>query len=1084
VTGLTRSSALLAAGLAGLVATLALPAPAVAEAPGGGAPPETRAGAAGQPGGPDAAGDGSPAQPNAPDEERLRRAIEAWSAVDLEGGDPGDRSGGESGAPGTAATAGAPGASAEADDASDPLAPARALLESPQWVEDRVRAGRPEPATVPPDAMVRPAWQAAAWAGLARALEAVSHHEGARRAWGRAVALGRSDCRAWRGLGRARLRAGDLAGAESALLAGFADCAPAARELGELYLVQRRPALAAAALERAAAAAPGDARAAGLLARARHAAAPGAAPAPSQRWAAWPRPEERDWRGRAESRLRRTAAALPAPLRRAAGRVGAATTTPRGALWTGGLLVACLALLFAARQRGRSGDLSVVLEYPSELRGTFRVTLGRRGGRARRRRDPASLLRGGPAGRLDHPLVSRETRFRRIAPGGWYVVAEGLLQDPESEEVLGECFEERAVRVPRRGAVRVAFDFEPRECPVDVRVQWDRRPVREAGVAVRGRPQSLRYARGGQTRMPLPRGRHVVAAGSGDRVAEHEVEVSSFRPTPVEIDLAGGETVVFKGCPPAVELYLQGDLAGAARELERDGQEREAHLLLARMHRDAGQAQAAARHFEQARCWLEAAALHADAGAFAAAAELYERADDPLRAARMYREAGEWVRAGEAYERAREPDRALECYCEAGEVERRVDLLERRGEPFAAAQVALEHGARSRAIRLLQAVPQADADHLLACRQLAEALAEEGHDDLAAQKLEEVLAQHEGEVEAGLRVRLAELHERAGAVERALEAWEELRRVEPTWPGVATRIEELRKRRSREQSGSGSGAAVTAGAAAGLATTGFLAEQRYELQGEIGRGGMGVVYQARDRRLGRMVALKRLPENLRDHPKAVQLFLREAQASARLSHRNITTIYDADQEDGVFFITMELLQGRPLHHILRQRGRLSGRDVARLGVQIAEGLAYAHGQGVVHRDVKTANLFFTVDRTVKIMDFGLAKMMEEVRRAATVVGGTPYYMAPEQAVGGAIDHRADLYALGVTFFELATGAVPFREGDVTYHHRHTPPPDPRERVADLPDELATLILALLAKSPEDRPDTATSVRDILAPLAR
>ena len=116
------------------------------------------------------------------------------------------------------------------------------------------------------------------------------------------------------------------------------------------------------------------------------------------------------------------------------------------------------------------------------------------------------------------------------------------------------------------------------------------------------------------------------------------------------------------------------------------------------------------------------------------------------------------------------------------------------------------------------------------------------------------------------------------------------------------------------------------------------------------------------------------------------------------------------------------------------------------------------------------------------MDFGIAKSLEEVRRQATVIGGTPYYMAPEQAAGQAVDHRADLYALGVTFFQLATGTLPFLDGDVSYRHRHEAPPDPRELALDLPDGLARLILALLAKRPDDRPGSAAEVGEALRQL--
>ena len=259
-------------------------------------------------------------------------------------------------------------------------------------------------------------------------------------------------------------------------------------------------------------------------------------------------------------------------------------------------------------------------------------------------------------------------------------------------------------------------------------------------------------------------------------------------------------------------------------------------------------------------------------------------------------------------------------------------------------------------------------------------------------------------------------------------------------------------------------------------TEAFSGGFRYEILEEVGRGGMGIVFKARDRRLGRVVALKRLPDNLRNHPKAVELFLREARAAAALNHPNIVTVHDAGQEGDSFYITMELLEGLPLQRILKRNGRIGPRDAARLGVQVVKGLHYAHEQRIVHRDIKTGNLFFTKSNTIKIMDFGLAKMLEEVRRASTVVGGTPYYMAPEQSLGEAVDPRADLYALGVTFFELLTGKVPFAEGDVAFHHRHTPAPDPRDRVAGIPDAFAELVLEMMAKEPDARPATAGVIR--------
>jgi len=224
-----------------------------------------------------------------------------------------------------------------------------------------------------------------------------------------------------------------------------------------------------------------------------------------------------------------------------------------------------------------------------------------------------------------------------------------------------------------------------------------------------------------------------------------------------------------------------------------------------------------------------------------------------------------------------------------------------------------------------------------------------------------------------------------------------------------------------------------------LAAPGVVAAQssRYEILGELGRGGMGVVYKARDTHLERVVALKVLSENLRQHPAALKLFLREARSAAALNHPNIVTVFDAGQDGDTDFISMEYLEGSGVDAILASRGPLDTRAVASLGMQVCAGLDYAQKQRIVHRDIKASNLFVTAERVVKIMDFGLAKMVEEVRRSSTMIGGTPNFMAPEQAAGGAVDHRTDLYALGGTFFELLTGTVPFEKGDVTYHHAHT-----------------------------------------------
>jgi tetratricopeptide (TPR) repeat protein len=738
-----------------------------------------------------------------------------------------------------------------------------------------------------------------------------------------------------------------------------------------------------------------------------------------------------------------------------------------------GVLV-LLAIWIVFRQRG---DLAVVIEYPEELRGNFRIRLrdGRRS--SPERATEAQIRKGGASTRKNHHLVSRETHFQRLFTGRYHVVVDGLLLDPVSDEILGEIRQEKIVRVRHRRTVRIEFDVHPSTCPVDLRVVWGDRPAQEAQVTVPGFIDKPRAATAGGIRIRLPKGEYRLVVGCGDRVFNQALTVDSFRPSSLEIDVLEAEGV-FKGCPPAVDPYLRGDLPAVARALERDGQSILGFRLLATHHQVDGEIGRAADFFESAGDPCAAARLRLEQGDLTRAAALFEQAEKWLEAAETHRRNGQVLSAGECYEKAIDYERAIECYRESGAIDRWLTALDRYGDVFPAAKLALKHNQRPRAIRLLQRVEPNDPDFREACGLLAEAFETEGHFDLAAGKLDEHIATFRPAfATAETYSRLAELWEQAAHLERALEVLEDLRRREPTFPNVASRIESLRKQRSVSGHLYSSGSRPNDGGA-----TAFVGEVRYDLLEEIGRGGMGVVYRARDTRLDRIVALKRLPEGLRrHHPRALQFFLREAQSAARLNHPNIVTVFDADQQDGNFFITMELLEGQPLQTILYGRGQLSPSNVLGIARQACRGLEYAHAQGVIHRDIKTANLFVTTERVIKIMDFGLAKVLEEVRGATTLVSGTPYYMSPEQVLGKDVDHRSDLYSLGVTLFELATGVVPFSTGEVAYHHRHTPVPDPQSLRPDVPDDLSRLILRLLEKDPDARLQSAS---DVLRELTR
>ena len=791
--------------------------------------------------------------------------------------------------------------------------------------------------------------------------------------------------------------------------------------------------------------------------------APEAASAPSRAAVPAEPPAPRPARDRWPEPLREIVRELtPDSMRTALQRVG-----PLAGLAL--LAVGAFAVLGGAR-RGR-GDLAVSIELPAGTTGAFSVRLSLERERARPRAAIAEP-EARASTRFEHFLVTRETHFRGIPARGYWVTVEGRVLSENGDGELVRA--EREVRIERARSKSVQIDLRPRLAAVEVRIVRRGTGVREGRVALGGDPTSIRLAKLGRARLSLPLGTHRILVAADDAAAESALTIEGVDPVTLVIDLDDAQAGVFADCEAAIEPFLRGDLSVAASALERAGQRELADLLLARFHRSRGASDDAAERFEAAGRWLEAAELRAERGEYGRAAALFEKAGELARAAESYQADGDVLRAGRAFEDAGDLDAALRCYRSSGNAPRLIDVLEKKGDVYAAGRSALERGDTSRALRNLQQVDARSPHYAEACRLSAETLCKLGKPELALNKAEEAMTFGGPETAAPERqVWFADVVAKAGRPDRALRVLEELRERVPTYEGLTTRIEELRKAVSRVRRQSGSGEPVAL----------FDESSRYELHEQVGSGGMGVVYRARDRRLGRDVALKRMPENLKDHPRAVELFLREARAAAALNHANIVTVYDVDVESGVYFLTMELLKGSTLSDLLRARTTLLALDAIRLGLQVCSGLSYAHTHKIVHRDIKSSNLFLTEERVVKIMDFGLAKMLEEVRRTTTIVGGTPYYMAPEQAAGDSVDARADLYAFGVTLFELVTGARPFEEGDVTWHHRHTPAPDPRSKGADVPEAFAALILALLAKDPAARPATAEAVGRQLQAIA-
>ena len=262
---------------------------------------------------------------------------------------------------------------------------------------------------------------------------------------------------------------------------------------------------------------------------------------------------------------------------------------------------------------------------------------------------------------------------------------------------------------------------------------------------------------------------------------------------------------------------------------------------------------------------------------------------------------------------------------------------------------------------------------------------------------------------------------------------------------------------------------------------------RYDIERIIGSGGMGIVLKAHDSELNRPIAIKLLASHLAHVGAARERFAREARAAAAVVHEHVVAIYNVETDGDTPFLVMQYVPGRSLQTRVEEDGPLTTEAILRIGMQAASGLAAAHAQGLVHRDVKPSNILLeeTVERAV-LTDFGLARAIDDASLTQTgVLAGTPHYMSPEQATGAAIDHRSDLFSLGAVLYFMATGHPPFRaEGPLAVLHRicREPHRPVWQSAKEIPDELSDVIDRLLEKKPGRRFANAEEVRERLASL--
>jgi tetratricopeptide (TPR) repeat protein/predicted Ser/Thr protein kinase len=563
--------------------------------------------------------------------------------------------------------------------------------------------------------------------------------------------------------------------------------------------------------------------------------------------------------------------------------------------------------------------------------------------------------------------------------------------------------------------------------------------------------------------------------------------------------LAGGDpagaAAVFEGI---------GDEARAAELYERAGQPREAASLRAATADRRGEYEQSAEHYLRTGRLDEAVDRFRRAGRPDRAGQALVAAGRPAEGAALLVEGGRLADAASAWEKAGRDRDAAQCWLKAGRIAEALGCLRRIGDRLTIARVHNKLGDTAAALVVLAEVPPRDPHGGEAALMRARLLERAGDVTAARDVLQAFLAVRGLSAETiPLALRLAEYEVRLGNAGAAIERLRALRASGLAPPGFDEQFDYFQASvlavapaAGHAASPSGAAAAPPAGAAsrrdrsgrrpstgdphaASLArasslrhatiTMGFPWIGRYRFLDKLGAGSFGEVYRAHDTSLDRVVALKILLGGDMPSETARALFLKEARVVAKLNHPNIITVYDIGEFGGSVYIAMEYIDGENLADIMERRSApLPLNAVASITRQIAEALDYAHGHNVVHRDIKLENAMITPEGRLKILDFGVASVLDDPREEGGIMAGTPHYMAPELITQGHFDGRTDLYALGVLLYALSTARFPFQDSNVLEAQRLELPPDPLLHNPDLPRAFGDVVLRLLEKNPDDR----------------
>ncbi|MCB0272502.1 MAG: protein kinase [Bdellovibrionales bacterium] len=470
----------------------------------------------------------------------------------------------------------------------------------------------------------------------------------------------------------------------------------------------------------------------------------------------------------------------------------------------------------------------------------------------------------------------------------------------------------------------------------------------------------------------------------------------------------------------------------------------------------------------------EAAESFWEAGSYAQAAQLFENLFDFKRAIQAYVKAGNVNEAGQLLIRIGQPDKAARLFEKAGlypqaiqyyqKTERWDDLIriyDRTKKYLKAIKACLQIHDFNAALHFVDKIDKSSEKYLQAYVYIMLFLQENNKEDLIPSMFYDIMYDRRVKLNENQLLMLAELLEKTKYNHEALQAYRRIVNLGNSLPHVLVKISNLERKlqfiKQKEELRSYT--------------------NRFLLYRFLGQGAMSKVYKSKDTQTEQWVALKTFSRDQEDEDH-VQAFFQEARTTANLHHPNIIQIFDYGIENEHLFISMEYLQGKTLKYVLDQTGPIPLHDFLNIAAQLCKALMYAHDMHVVHRDIKPSNIMLLKDKTVKLMDFGIAKL-SHMANSISIARGTPRYASPEQILGIQTTKQSDLYSLAVVFYEMLSGKPPF-EGENALHDQVNKTPEPLDQVVDrVPYVLVNIIMACLAKKPDRRPAGIHKVLEVI-----